>query len=181
MGHRKLARIAPGAALVMAGFSALLAGCATRPAPPDKFPLAQLPGSPACIWGINLDDWQALDDSTLLVHAPLPSDAYVVKLFAPDPQLPFRERLGFQDADDNGQICSIGDYLIIGGPMRERLPITAVRKLTTQQAQALRERAGLATAAPKHNPDSHPGARAPSTPPPDSQPAPLPPPPPPPG
>jgi hypothetical protein len=28
-------------------------------------------------------DWTVLNDSTLIVHAPLPKDAYVIKLFEP--------------------------------------------------------------------------------------------------
>ena len=97
---------------------------------------APLPGTEACIFTVNLDDWTVLDDSTLIVYAPLRKDAYLVKLFEPIIDLPFRQSLGFEDVEHNGQLCK-GDYVVARGEIPQRTPITALRALTSAQAKQL--------------------------------------------
>jgi hypothetical protein len=42
----------------------------------------------ACFWKSNFQgDWTVLNDSTLILHAPLPKDLYIIKLFEPVPRL----------------------------------------------------------------------------------------------
>jgi len=125
------------------GLLALLAmglvACGSQP----RRGLANLPGADACFWTRNLSDWTVLNDSTLIVHAPLTRDAYLIKLFAPIPGLQFHERLGFEGGDgDPGQICSTNAYVIAGGPVPEREPVAAVRKLTPAQAKNLLSTSG---------------------------------------
>jgi len=118
---------------------ASLAGCAAQP----RRELASLPGRDACFWTRTLFDWTVLDDSTLLVHAPTPNDAYLVKLFAPIPDLKFHDALGFQGGNGPpGQFCAQNGAVIAGGPVPEREPVIAVRALTAAQARQLLAGAG---------------------------------------
>lgn len=112
-----------------------LGACATTKQPD---PLANLPGTDSCIFSVEIQDWTVLDDSTLIVHAPLKKDAYLIKLFQPIIGLRFHESLGFVDGDHNGQICKIGDSLFVRGEERQSSPIAAVRLLTPDQEKQLR-------------------------------------------
>ncbi|HEY5019546.1 MAG TPA: DUF6491 family protein [Steroidobacteraceae bacterium] len=123
------------------------AGCATNAAPSNQA-RTNLPGKEACIFTANLSDWVVLDDSTLIVYAPMRKDAYLVKLFAPVTDLDFRESLGFEDTAHNGQLCR-GDDVIARGSVPQRMSISAVRALSPQQAKELRAAAGKSGAA-KH-------------------------------
>jgi len=127
--------------------SALTAGCATTArTSPTQAKLANmtkvenLPGKPGCFWKSNFQgDWTVLNDSTLIVHAPLPRDIYVVKLFEPVATLSFKEGLGFDDREHTGQICNNGDdYMLVPGWQPPQVPIVAVHRLTmTEQAELL--------------------------------------------
>jgi hypothetical protein len=96
---------------------------------------APLPGSDACVFMREVFDWTVVDESTLIVYAPMRKDAYLLKLFEPVPELNFKERVGFEDSDHNGMLCGNGgDYLVLRddiGP--RRVPIVAFRKLTPEQ------------------------------------------------
>jgi Family of unknown function (DUF6491) len=129
----------------------LLASCASAALKEQ----AKLPGTDACLWTRTIFDWTALDDSTLLIHAPLPQDAYLVKLFAPIPDLKFRLRLGFQGGEGTPeQFCRDSGYVVAVGPIPEREPVVAVRALTQTQARQLLARAGnpVSRRAPPPNP-----------------------------
>ena len=114
----------------------LLAGCATNGAGTPHVPPPPLPGTEACIFTVNLNDWTVIDNSTLIVYAPLRKDPYLVKLFAPIFDLQFRESLGFEDIEHNGQLCK-DDYVVARGDSPLRTPITAVRALTPEQAKQM--------------------------------------------
>lgn len=113
-----------------------IAGCATN-ATPSNNATAALPGKDACIFTVNLSDWVVLDESTLIVYAPLRKQPYLIKLFAPATGLQFRESLGFEDTEHNGQLCR-GDYVVARGDIPQRMPISALREITPQQAKQLR-------------------------------------------
>jgi hypothetical protein len=103
-----------------------------------------------------------LDDTTLIVHAPLPRDAYLVKLFAPIVDLQFHERLGFQGgAGDPGQICGDNAYVIVGGAIPDREPVIAVRALTPTQAKRLLSAPGTTKPHRQSPPDKNEPAIAP--------------------
>jgi len=110
-----------------------LLGCATNGASAQHAPPALLPGTEACIFTVNLNDWTVVDNSTLIVYAPLRKDPYLVKLFEPIFDLQFRESIGFEDIEHNGQLCK-DDYVVTRGDAPYRTPITAVRALTPDQA-----------------------------------------------
>jgi hypothetical protein len=120
-------------------------GCAASVAPSHQA-RTNLPGKEACIFTANLSDWVVLDESTLIVYAPMRKDPYLVKLFAPVIGLDFHQTLGFEDTAHNGELCG-GDELIVRGSMPQRMGISAVRALSLQQAKDLRAAAGNSDAA----------------------------------
>ena len=141
-----------------------VSGCATMAhAPPSQARLAHLtklgnlPGKPACFWKANFQgDWTVLNDSTLIVQAPLPKDAYVIKLFEPVFDLSFKQRLGFVDRERTGQICNDGDdYLLVPGWQPPEVPITAVKALTMSEQNELLQAAGMPVPHP-HTPPPPP-------------------------
>jgi len=97
-----------------------------------------LPGTESCFWVRNVRHWDVIDQSTLIVYAPMAHDAYLVKLFQPIPDLSFHLTLGFDDADRTGRICSIDDYVSVGEPFPLRVSISAVRALTPDQVKQLK-------------------------------------------
>lgn len=111
-----------------------LAGCAST----ARRPSLPLPGTEACIFSTNVNGWDVLDDSNLVVHAPLPKDTYLIRLFAPVHGLAFQEKLGFEDGDHDSRLCSSGDSLVIGGSVPQRMPIVAVRKIEPEDIAALK-------------------------------------------
>jgi hypothetical protein len=116
--------------------AALTGGCAATGAPAARA-TAPLPGTDACIFISSIQSWDVVDQSTLIVYAPLNKDAYLVKLFEPVPELPFKERIGFEDTTHSGQLCSDRDELLVRGDIPRRVPIVAVRRLTSDQVKRL--------------------------------------------
>ncbi len=108
------------AVLACAGCTA--GGTSARQAPPA--PPAPLPGTEACIFTVNLYDWTVLDDTTLIVYAPLHKEPYLVKLFEPVFDLSFHQTLGFEDVEHNGQLCDSGDYVLVRGELPQRMSIS---------------------------------------------------------
>jgi hypothetical protein len=145
-GARALA-ISPLLALVVLASG----GCAGTPregagnTAPGASTTAGLPGQPGCFWLRNFDgSWTALNQRELLVYAPLTSPPYLVQLFEPIPTLKFAERLGFEDVEHSGQICDRAqDDAIIPNWTPHRVPITAVRQVTRQEARRLMLANGL--------------------------------------
>jgi hypothetical protein len=122
----------------------LASGCASGPrstaAPgPNPYDLATLPGKPGCFWLRNFQgSWTALNQRQLLVYAPLTSPPYLVQLFQPVQTLRFAERLGFEDVERTGMICEKNlDNAFIPNWHPHRVPITAVRQVTPEQARQL--------------------------------------------
>jgi uncharacterized protein DUF6491 len=131
--------------------AAIAVGCAISAQPPPSranldnlTKVENLPGKPGCFWKSSFQgDWTVLNDSTLIVHAPLPKDAYVIKLFEPVFNLSFKEGLGFEDREQTGQICNDGDdYLLVPGWQPPQVPIVAVHALTMAEQDQLLQAAG---------------------------------------
>jgi hypothetical protein len=143
-------RIHPPSLTAVAGaLAVLIGGCATTAkSPPSALDnltkVENLPGKSACFWKSNFQgDWTVLNDSTLIVHAPLPKDAYVIKLFEPVFSLRFKQGLGFEDKERTGQICNSGDvYLLVPGWQPPQVPIVAVHALTMAEQDQLLKAAG---------------------------------------
>jgi hypothetical protein len=129
--------------------AALLFGCASNPSRQGVDHAANLgskshetvalPGKPGCFWLSNFDgSWTVLNESELIVYAPVYSKPYLVKLFEPVPTLRFRKRLGFEDVERTGMICDgTMDNLVVPHWEPHRIPIVAVRELTAPQARRL--------------------------------------------
>jgi hypothetical protein len=146
--------------------AAITVGCATTAQPPasrtnldNLTKVENLPGKPSCFWKSSFQgDWTVLNDSTLIVHAPMPKDAFVIKLFEPVFSLSFKQGLGFDDREHTGQICSNGDdYLLVPDWQPPQVPIMAVHALTMAEQDQLLQAAG--------KPVPHPHSAAQSTPP----------------
>jgi hypothetical protein len=121
--------------LVLAAVAA--SGCASSRAGSQRAATA-LPGTDACVFIANINDWQVIDPTTMIVYAPLRKDAYLLKLFAPVQDLDFKQRVGFEDSDHNGQLCGFGDDLVVHDEIgARRTPIVAFRRLTPEQLRQL--------------------------------------------
>jgi hypothetical protein len=143
-------------ALAVASLGMLEAlGCAASGAPSARAPL---PGTDACVFIRNVGDWQVIDQTTMMVYAPLRKDAYLLKLFEPVPELDFHERVGFEDTAHNGQLCG-GDYLLIRDEIApRRVPIVAFRKLTPDEAKQLLSASKSAAKPVDHSAPAQPSA-----------------------
>jgi hypothetical protein len=135
----------------LGALAAVAVGCATTTqSPPSRTnldtltKLENLPGKPGCFWKSTFQgDWSVLNESTLIVRAPLPKDVYVIKLFEPVLDLSFKQGLGFEDKEHAGQICNNGDdYLIVPGWQPPQVPIVAVHALTMAEQDQLLRAAG---------------------------------------
>lgn len=95
-------------------------------------------GTESCFWVRYIRHWDVIDPSTMIVYAPLPQNAYLVKLLQPIPDLNFHFGLGFEDAHRTGKICRADGYVSVGEPFPMRVPIAAVRALTPEQVKQLK-------------------------------------------
>src|SRR5580658_10308079 len=122
-----------------AALAALAAAACSTTAPGSHPAAAPLPGTDACVFMSLVSDWVVIDASTLIVYAPLRKDAYLLKLFEPVPELNFKQRVGFEDSDHDGQLCGNGaDYLVVrDDTVPQRVPIVAFRKLSPAEAKQL--------------------------------------------
>ena len=126
-----------------------LLGCASTRAQtpnaqsPPIAPAANLPtiGAEACFWIRDVRHWDVIDPSTLIVYAPMPKEAYLVKLLQPIPDLRFHLALGFEDTDHMGRVCRIGTFVSVGQPMPWRAPVAAVRALTPDEVKQVKNAA----------------------------------------
>ena len=149
------------AALALAVLGA--AGCATKSAQ-SKPVSTDSPGTDDCVWILTIRNWDIIDPSTLIVYAPTPKDAYLIKLFQPVTDLSSHEDLGFEAGNHDGQVCGRGGDMLVRASVRQQVAITAVHALTASEVKQLKATAksGLATpaaAAPasarQAQPDNH--------------------------
>ncbi len=141
----------------LAALAVVALGCATA-TPPSASRTAldnltqreNLLGTPACFRRSDFQgDWTVLNETTLIVRAPLPKNAYVIKLFEAVTGLTFMQSLGCEDKERTGQICNNGlDSLVIPGSPR-RVPIVAVHALSTQEQNQLLAAAGKRLSQPR--------------------------------
>jgi len=125
------------AMVALAVAAATAGGCASSRAP-SASAAAPLPGTDACVFIRNIYDWDVIDPTTMIVYAPQRKDAYLLKLFAPVPDLDFKQRVGFEDSNHNGQLCGFGNDLVVHDEIgAQRTPIVAFRKLTPEQLRQL--------------------------------------------
>jgi hypothetical protein len=114
-----------------------LTGCAATHVQTTQADTAAL-GTESCFWVRYIRHWDVIDPSTMIVYAPLPQNAFLVKLLQPIPDLNFHFGLGFEDADRTGRICRVDGYVSVGEPFPMRVAIAAVRALTPEQVRQLK-------------------------------------------
>jgi hypothetical protein len=123
-----------------------LSGCASTHAQtpgaqrPPSAPVSEFPtiGTESCFWIRDVRHWDVIDPSTLIVYAPMPREAYLVKLLQPIPDLRFHLTLGFQDTDRMGRVCRIDSFVSVGGPFPWQAPVAAVRELTPDEVKLVK-------------------------------------------
>ncbi len=92
-----------------------------------------------CIYSRMVDDFEVIDNRTLVVYAPTRKSPYIIELFAPEPGLKFEHSLGFEDRNADGRICAYGgDSIIVQGPISNRITISSVNKVDPEQVKQLR-------------------------------------------
>lgn len=112
-----------------------------------------------CVFARNIDNWNALDDETLIIYAPTRHQPYLVKLWTPVFGLKSELDIGVQDADNDGQLCDYGrDSIIVRSPAGhpERYKVRTLTRLDEAQAQAM-----LDSSKQKKNKSGEPAATLP--------------------
>ena len=96
-----------------------------------------------CVFFRTLYDWQALDDSNLVIWAPGRRDAYQVQLSAPLFGINSEWRVAFVDADHDGRLCGFStDKIAIGdrSSFPQQSTISAMKKLDAAGLAKLEEK-----------------------------------------
>ncbi len=128
----------------LATIGVALSACATEPKS-DAAPTAKRAGN-ECVFFSALYDWQALDDSNLVVWVPGKNDAYQVALTMPLMGLKFANTLGFIDGTQDGRLCSYGrDAITVadnlgGDSMSQRSTIRSIARLNSNTLVQLEEK-----------------------------------------
>jgi hypothetical protein len=107
-----------------------------------------MPGTPDCVWVLYIQNFDIIDPSTLIVYAPTPKDAFLIKLSQPVPDLSSHESLGFDAGRHDGRICGVPGDLLVRTPGPQRVAVSAVRALTGAQVKQLKTAAKGSLAAP---------------------------------
>jgi Family of unknown function (DUF6491) len=122
-------------------------GCSTprtQPTPAsDGFP-----GTADCVMQLYIQNFDVIDPATLIVYAPTPKDAFLLKLAQPVPDLNSRESIGFEAAHHDGQICGVNGDLLVRTPAPNRVAVTAVRALRGAEVKQLKAAAKANVATP---------------------------------
>ena len=93
-----------------------------------------------CVFARTIDNWNAIDDETLLIYAPSRHQPYLVKLWTPVFGLRSEFSIGVQDADNDGQLCDYSrDSIIVRSPAGhpDRYKVRTLTRIDEAQAQAL--------------------------------------------
>jgi Family of unknown function (DUF6491) len=134
------------AALMLALVGA--AGCAASHARSSSTSGASggLPGRQQCVEILYIQNWDVIDPNTLIVYAPEPKDAFLVKVVEPVSNLSARDSIGFSSGTHDGKLCGVeGDVMV-----RESLhdPVSAVRSLRGGEVRQLKASAARRVATP---------------------------------
>ena len=109
--------IVPIAVLAVSGFATSASGARTESRSYND-----------CFFARTLRDWRPLDNEHLILFAN-GRKPYLVELTTPAFGLSFEYKIGVFDRD--GRICPYGgDSIIVEGPVRDRIPIRSIRRLS---------------------------------------------------
>jgi hypothetical protein len=130
--------------LLLAAMSA--AGCVTR-SEQSNAASDGLPGTPDCVFILYIQNFDIIDTATLIVYAPNPKDAFLVKLSQPVPDLNSRESIKFEAGHHDGRLCGVDGDTLVRTPPPQRVAVAAVRALRAADVKQLKAAAkgGLAT------------------------------------
>jgi Family of unknown function (DUF6491) len=116
--------------------AASIAGCASTGA-------VSKPKEPVhtdCVFRQTVNDWSPLDDKHLIIYGLTDQDAYLARLFFPNPDLTFNLGVAIVDDDRSGSICGGSTDGLFFGP-RSAVPgkntIVSMQKISKAQAEKL--------------------------------------------
>jgi hypothetical protein len=116
----------------------LAAGCMATPPVGDR---AAAVGKTDCLRVSLIRDWDALDESNLIVYE-LGRRPYHVELTQACFGLDFATMIAFYDRGSDARICGYGlDRLIVDRTLPQSCSVAAVDELTAEQAEQLKQRA----------------------------------------
>jgi hypothetical protein len=105
----------------------------------DESAKDEKPRGDNCIFSRTVDDFEIIDNRTLVVYAPTRKAPYIVELFFPEPGLKFEHTLGFQDRNADGRICAYGgDAILVQGPISNRITISSISRVDPEQVKQLK-------------------------------------------
>ena len=135
-----------------------LAGCAGAPA--DETVAAAddaVYGQPDCFYSRDVYDFRPLNNRQLLVYGPGGNRAYQVRISPPSADLRSAQNIAFDTR--SGRICGYaGDSIYFRGASGPRYSVISVRRLNSDELEALLGNFGIGPAAEPPEPESSPGA-----------------------
>jgi hypothetical protein len=128
-----------------------LVGCAGAPqngdgsaGEGDDTPLPLL-GQNACFYYRQVQNFDVLDRSTLVIYAPNRRNAYLVKTSPPSTELRYADTIAFEAR--TGQVCGrAGDRLVLATGSSLRLSVVDVQRLTDAQLATVLDGVGRGAA-----------------------------------
>lgn len=135
--------------------AAALGGCAGQGASGDGMRKAdaELAGQQACFYRRQVQDFRALDRTSLVVFAPTRRNAYLVQVSPPSNDLRFADALAFESRSN--QVCGrAGDALLLGAGTLRRYSVVDVRRLEPGQLDTVLASYGKGDAAAPMEPQS---------------------------
>jgi hypothetical protein len=100
------------------------------------------------VYVLYIQNFDIIDPATLIVYAPNPKDAFLVKLSQPVPDLNSRENIKFEAGNHDGRICGVAGDTLVRTPAPQRVPVSAVRALRAGEVKQLKAAAKSVVATP---------------------------------
>jgi hypothetical protein len=120
--------------LSIVGFT--ITACAANPQQDNRQSAASQSRRDQCVFFSSVYDWQALDDTNMVIWAPSRTTAYHLELSMPLPGLKFAHTVGFIDGTRDGQLCSFGFDAVTMG--EDSIPQkSTIRSLTRLDAAGI--------------------------------------------
>jgi len=95
-----------------------------------------LPGKQQCVPILYIQNWDVIDPNTLIVYAPEPKDAFLIKVVEPVSNLSARDGIGFSSGTHDGKLCGNEGDVMVRESLRD--PVSAVRSLKGGEVRQLK-------------------------------------------
>ena len=122
--------------------TALAAICAVGGTPAFAQPAPQAPSAkPAkqCVYERDVNGWNSVDDTTVILSARV-SDRFLVKLFAPCPEIRHAEVIGFRNRGSDW-VCTDDKFDLFvrepGMSVPRQCPVVSMTPISREEAMAL--------------------------------------------